>query len=178
MRRIGEVTGTALPATLRAFWEVVEGIDFVWNYGEGELPALMGVNLPINELDAVSIDPARPTEYLIAEWLDWRDDDDFDGVYALDVAPDALHKANISGGAPYGFALPSADPDPIFANEPHGLRFTEYLRLCFRFGGFPGLERHKDRRDVRDLVAALTQDLQPFRGTSNAVTVVAKKSGA
>jgi hypothetical protein len=63
------------------------------------------------------------------------------GPPRLDLAPDYLHKANISGGEPYGFTLGIDEVDPIFEDEEHALPFVDYLRLCFRLGGFPRLER-------------------------------------
>jgi hypothetical protein len=56
------------------------------------------------------------------------------------IAPDALHKANISGGGPYQIEVPNLAADGVLQCEDHGLYFVEYLRLVFRFGGFPGYE--------------------------------------
>ncbi len=50
MRRIEETTGAPLPVSLRAFWEVVGGINFVWDYERGDAPDL-GVDLPMDEMD-------------------------------------------------------------------------------------------------------------------------------
>ena len=54
--------------------------------------------------------------------------------------PDDLHKADTSGGDPYEIAVPDPRADAELLNERHGLFFVDYLRLCFRFGGFPGYE--------------------------------------
>lgn len=53
------------------------------------------------------------------------------------MAPDRLHKANISGGAPYGFRLPDACADAVFVGEV-AMPFVDYLNLVFENGGFPG----------------------------------------
>ena len=37
-------------------------------------------------------------------------------------------------------AIPDLRADGEFLNERHGLFFVDYLRLCFRFGGFPGYD--------------------------------------
>jgi hypothetical protein len=73
-----------------------------------------------------------------------------------------LHKANTSGGGPYGIELPFFGADPIFANEAHELPFVDYLRLCFRWAGFPRLERHADRSDVREFLDVMSKGLVPF----------------
>src|SRR5262249_45471431 len=60
------------------------------------------------------------------------------------LAPDDLHKDNISGGPPYGAVLPSAPADFILQNERHKLLFVPYLRLAIlSWGGLPGLDRHE-----------------------------------
>jgi hypothetical protein len=68
----------------------------------------------------------------------------------------------ISGGAPYGVDLPFAGADPVFEGERHGLPFVDYLRLCLRWAGFPGLEAHASDARVSDLVARLTEGFVPF----------------
>lgn len=81
-------------------------------------------------------------QYFTNEWEQWRDsqDEDEDKLahrsFALDVAPDRLHKANTSGGAPYGFVLPDACADGLFRAET-GMPFVEYLNSVFRRAGFP-----------------------------------------
>ena len=62
----------------------------------------------------------------------------------LYLAPDYLHKADISGGAPYGIDLPAPGVDAMWDNdEAHsGLTFVEYLRSALlEWGGFPGWAR-------------------------------------
>jgi hypothetical protein len=56
------------------------------------------------------------------------------------IAPDDLQKSNTSGGEPYGIAIPDSCADAELLNERHDLYFVAYLRLVFRWGGFPGYE--------------------------------------
>jgi hypothetical protein len=157
------ITGAPLPPTLLAFWEVVGGIDFVWSYDDGDAPSLLGVDLPMEELDPLSVSSARALAYQLDEWADQHaDESDRAKPFEVELAPDALHKGNISGGAPYGISLPFRGADPVFQYEPHALPFTDYLRLCFRYGGFPGLEKHEREPGVRALVAHLTDGLAPL----------------
>ncbi len=94
-------------------------------------------------------------------WADSRrDGHDFVGAFTLDVAPDALHKANISGGAPYGVIVPDASVDATFRYDDGVLvPFVEYLRLAFRNGGFPGTWRRDCGRTVEASRRALAEGL-------------------
>ena len=67
-----------------------------------------------------------------------------------------FHKAGTSGGDPYTMAVPDSRADGELLNERHGLLFVPYLRLCFRFGGFPGYEGQIDQpTQIDDLAAGL-----------------------
>jgi hypothetical protein len=66
-------------------------------------------------------------------------EDEADGAevrFELPVAPDRLTKANVSGGAPYGFVVPDERTDGVFVAEVE-LPFVSYLRWVFSRGGFP-----------------------------------------
>jgi len=161
---IEQFTGAALPPSLSGFWNEVGGIDFVWNYEKAERAPDFGLGLALVEMDPLHVCPPAHTTYLLEEWKERRSqvDPDLDDPWNLDLAPDYLHKANFSGGAPYGSALPYLGADPVFVNEVHELPFVEYLRLAFRWGGFPRLERHARNPDVRAFVAEMAKDMEPF----------------
>jgi len=78
---------------------------------------------------------------------------------AICIAPDALHKADHSGGEPYEIAVPDLRADGEVRNEPHDLFFVDYLRLCFRWGGFPGWEAAGSAapRELEELRAGLLE---------------------
>lgn len=57
------------------------------------------------------------------------------GSFVLPVAPDRLHKANVSGGLPYGFRVPDGGADGVFVAESD-MSFVSYLNLLFQNGGF------------------------------------------
>lgn len=156
-------TGARIPVSLQAFWETVGGIDLIWNESDGSPPPL-GVDLPMDEMDPLAIDAARTTMYMFDQWEHVRTGvhPEFCGPYNLDLAPDYLHKANISGGAPYGIELPWVGADPLFLNYERDIYFVDYLRLCVKWAGIPRLQRHAQRLDVRDFVAAMTDGLEPF----------------
>jgi hypothetical protein len=80
--------------------------------------------------------------------------------YDAIIAPDAIHKTNQSGGGPYFIAFPNSAIDaPLCGDEDYGT-FIEYLRLCFRWGGFPGLRA--SAKPPREELAYLTQGLSPL----------------
>ena len=87
-----------------------------------------------------------------------REPDDGEGTVELVIAPDDLHKADISGDA-YYLRLPDARADFRFGDWHRG-GFVDYLRAVFRWGGFPGWERAAN--PPRAEIAALTEGLLPI----------------
>jgi len=88
------------------------------------------------------------------------DDDDPDPAASaeltIDIAPDALHKANLSGGLPYSVVIPNHAVDgPVRGTGSSSL--VEYLREAFRWGGFPGLARLRLDTPLEWLTAGLLE---------------------
>jgi hypothetical protein len=140
-----ELEGEAgsLPLSLTAFWEVVGAVDLVG----------MGPGWP-DGLDPLVVDPPEGA-------LAWIYDSygDEGGAFAA-LAPDDLHKDNVSGGDPYGVFLPQPAADFIFEYERHELHFVPYLRLAIlQWGGFPGLE---DSGIDFEPLGELIRDLEVF----------------
>ena len=162
--RIAEITGAPIPPTLLAFWRIVGGINWVWDYDASVAQPNLGFELPPEEHDVLCVDAPGGVMYLFKEWIDQKERSDPELVhpFRIDLAPDYLHKANISGGSPYCVEVPFLGADPLFADERHGLPFLDYLRLAFRWAGFPGLDRHAGRPDVRDFVTRFGKGLIPF----------------
>ena len=157
------MTGAPLPLAMVAFWEEVGGIDFIWDYDRPEPCPDLFAGLSIFDLDPLCIDPARLT-YHVEMWQGAIDQgwDPKGSGYTLELAPDDYHKDNISGGDPYGLLLPDRSIDPTFVWGRVSLPLTTYLRLAFRWGGFPGLA-FQPQSDVIDArVAELTAGLEPF----------------
>ncbi|WDI30536.1 hypothetical protein PUV54_11270 [Hyphococcus flavus] len=163
--RIVEISGHSLPVSFEAFWNIVGGINWIWNYeSKVECPDL-GLGLSIDEMDPLCVSSPQFVAYQIGEW-DSGEHHFVTGLqhdqYRLDLAPDYLHKANISGGDAYAIYLPAKNPDPTFAHERHELPFFDYLRLAFRWGGFPRLEEHAQKSDVQIFVNEFTSGLIKF----------------
>jgi hypothetical protein len=142
---IFEKEAGALSLSLRAFYEVVGEVNLI---GSHEVIDPKG--------NTVAIDPL--VVYGFNEGLAEYDDDD-DTPSGITIAPDDLHKANVSGGDPYEMSIPDLRADGELLNERHNLFFVEYLRLCFRYGGFPGYE---GRDGVPSVLATLSAELIAF----------------
>lgn len=160
--RIVEISGKPVPPSLLAFWRIVGGINFVWDYRASSVVPNIGIDLPIDEMDPLYVAAPKAITYLFEEWEDERSEGIVEEEFRIDLAPDYLHKANISGGMPYAIVVPCPGADPIFAYERHNLPFVDYLRLAFRWAGFPGLESHSQRADVQRFVAEFGSGLLPF----------------
>ena len=116
-----EAEAGPLPLSLKAFWQEVGAIDLVG----------MHPSWP-SGLDPLVVDPP---EGPLAELYD-EEEETF-----VSLAPDDLHKDNVSGGDPYGLILPNPAMDFMFMYERHELMFVPYLRLAIlQWGGFPGLD--------------------------------------
>ena len=140
-----------LPLSLVAFWQEVGTVDLVGMHlsWPGGLDPLV-VNEP-----AGAISDLDDWEYLLDEG-----DADVPERFEAGLAPDDLHKDNISGGNPYSVALPDPSADFVLLYERHELLFVPYLRMAIlRWGGFPGLDTHEVKLEALD---GLVAGLEPF----------------
>ena len=145
---LAELEGMAgpLPLSLVAFWREVGSVDLVG----------MHPSWP-DGLDPLVVDPPEGA----LSWLeDLEDDTEAEGQLIAALAPDDLHKDNVSGGSPYGVALPDPSADFLLTDERHGLLFVPYLRMAIlRWGGFPGLDVQEEQLDA---LGGLVAGLEPF----------------
>ena len=140
-----EAEAGPLPLSLVAFWQEVGAVDWV-----GMHPAWP------DGLDPLVVDPP---EGALSSLFGYEEEEGEAGRF-VDLAPDDLHKDNVSGGNPYGMRLPDPLADFMFLYEPHGLLFVPYLRLAIlHWGGFPGL----DGQGVQfEPLSGLVAGLEPF----------------
>jgi hypothetical protein len=83
-----------------------------------------------------------------------------EGPWDVIIAPDSVHKMGQSGGSPYVISFPDSAADaPLQGDEDYGT-FIEYLRTCFRWGGFPGLR--VSAKPPRQELDYLTRGLLPL----------------
>lgn len=143
-----EAQAGPLPLSLVAFWQEVGAVDLV-----GMHPAWSG------GLDPLVVDPPEGALSFLFDVEENEGETEDSGQFA-GLAPDDLHKDNVSGGDPYGVRLPDPSADFRFMYERHELLFVPYLRLAIlRWGGLPGLD---GRAGQFEPLAGLVAGLEPF----------------
>jgi hypothetical protein len=139
-----------LPLSLKYFWQFVGDVD--WMGYHPHWPAFS------DPLVVYPIAAAR------SEYEDWRftisEGLEDEGEFGVPIAPDALHKDNVSGGPPYMIMVPNSAIDAIVLYEKHQTTFVNYLRICFAYGGFPGVQW--SNIEIPRALAALSHDLIPI----------------
>jgi hypothetical protein len=151
-----------LPATLLAWARIVGDVWLVgthpqWPDSSGADPLVVQVGASDN-----SIREFYEEEH--EAWLQSSRQDPRAGPFVLPVSPDELHKANVSGGDPYGIIVPDAHADGVFRARAD-MPFVSYLNAVFTGGGF--FDSHSTyarygsdaERQVRD---SLARDLLPL----------------
>lgn len=124
----------AVPLSLRFFWKVVGHLDFM-----GSLPGYLN----IDDWDPLVVYPPEAALTELEDWEYWAEentDKQPEFLFAVPIAPDDLHKNNTSGGSPYEIVLPNPGADAVLENELRNTTFVNYLRISFRWGGFPNFE--------------------------------------
>jgi hypothetical protein len=170
-----------LPLSLRAFYEVVGSVNFV-----GDPPAAWTDWRAVpDDIDALYVYPAAVALQDAEAWQERYDDlrkdewnppstDEEDmcdarAYFALPrecwlvpIAPDEWHKYDISGCGAYEMAIPNLAADARLLTERHRTTFVNYLRICFRWAGFPKLERIPGAPAAVSALSVLTRDLLPL----------------
>jgi hypothetical protein len=152
-RRIGP-----MPLSLRAWYETVGTVNLIGSHEDW---------LEIETVDPLVVCPlADMLRCIDDEYEDWREElkdlGDEAEPFTFDFAPDDLHKANISGGPPYGVEYPSTLADAPVHFERHHTTFVDYLRVALQWGGFPGFDRVKPSTRLSEHISYLTADLVSF----------------
>jgi len=135
-----------LPMVLRGWLEFVGDVNLLGNHPDwpetNMFSDAMVVEFEYRECDA----SINAREYYRNQLEEWRyaiehDGPEETGPFRLNFAPDALHKVNVSGGGPYGMIVPDDQIDGMLDLDGRRIYFTDYLRECFEWGGFPGFAR-------------------------------------
>lgn len=147
--KLEERVGGPLPLSLRAFYLEIGGVNFIGTY-----PAWRYFD----------IDPLYVSSLADAEGssLDSEPEPRADGLTELSLSPDSCMKYEVSGGDGYFLLVPNASIDGLFDDGRHNTTFVDYLRICFRSGGIPDLERVQHRKAIAMALAILRQDLLPI----------------
>jgi hypothetical protein len=150
-----------VPMTLSSWVRIVGDVWLVgthprWEASASADPLVIGVE-GFRYPDESSLHGFADDEW--AGWLEHREEDpDTAGLFVLPLAPDRLHKENISGGGPYGIVLPDGSVDGLFSWETT-MPFVSYLNWVFREGGFPWPSGEDSQWEVRH---RLVKDLLPL----------------
>jgi len=152
-----------VPLALRAWAEEVGLVNLNGSHPEWEIE--------YSDPFCVELYPS----YLVEEHRDWVQENWFERwgltTFPIALAPDVLHKADVSGGPPYGIELPDPSADPRWHNDDvhEGATFVGYLRSALlRWAGFPGWARvapggtTRPRPPFPPDLAALAARLEPF----------------
>jgi len=171
-----EVLFKPLPLSLKAFYTIIGGVDFV-----GTHPGLM--TFPDDtyspDISAVLSDPLCIYGLNVDDLVDYRDHyaEEDDEPYPLEISGDIYGKANISGGQAPFIELPDKTADPEVLVTLYDCRFVDYLRINVEWGGFPGFswlttpERRKQFEEwfsytfppiPQETIDYLKKDLLPF----------------
>ena len=123
-----ELVGGPIPLSLRAFFSLVGEINL-----NGSHPSLAPVDSDVAP-DPLMVCSVEDAIAMIDSEV--RDEDE---PARIEFAPDALHKANVSGSGPYFTEVPAEGADGIVQDAPVDGTFVEYLRhAILQWGGFPG----------------------------------------
>ncbi len=155
-----EKKGFFLPLALRAWIEEVGHVCLI-----GAHPTLSffeGVGFP-----GVYADPFMmlPDLYELEGWLEEAKGSKEIPTLDAVVGWTAQAKARLGVAdeqLDYGYAISLPDPaaDAPLKGERHGVSFVEYLRIVFRWGGFPGWEQQEKRPEEE--LGFLTDGLLPI----------------
>jgi hypothetical protein len=146
-----------LPLSVRAFYHIVGSVNLVgWH---PEWP------------NAYSPDPLYiyPLHVQFDMWGDWLGrkavaPEHAEGVanpVMLTMAPDFDVKYGVEGDV-YEMQVPNRGIDGLLLGERHATSFVNYLRICCRWAGLPGLDRLSDASPWASKLSALARELQPI----------------
>ena len=149
-----QLTGT-LPLSLKGWYEEVGCVNLTGLFSSSnsrDFRSEYGCVLDPLFIYSVEMAIKMVTEYIKMDV--WNHDP------SLALSPDNYYKYGFSGSGAYSIKLPCRAFDAPFLGERHHTTFVNYLRICFQWGGFPGLE--SDNRLNRDETDFLTRDLLRF----------------
>jgi hypothetical protein len=149
----------AVPVTLLSW---VRLVGDVWLVGtHPQWPEAASADPLVIEAEGTRYPGASIRDHFEGEFAAWQEHSAAPpgaGPFVLPLAPDRLHKQNVSGGPPYGIVLPDTCADGLFVAHA-AMPFVSYLNWVFRNGGFPWPTCSASQWRVKQ---ALAKDLLPL----------------
>jgi hypothetical protein len=147
-----------LPISIRAWCEVVGSANFTGTHPDWPEE---------DDLDTFR-DPlvVEPLLEVFDEYVYWQYgvseglfEDEEARQFPMSISPDEFRKAQVSSGSTYKILIPNPSADTTVEGEWHETTFVNYLRACFKWGGFPGFARYSPEALPREALAYLTEGL-------------------
>ena len=143
-----------VPILLKKFWSTVGEVDLIGRHPEWDYEYLDPYVVHRSPVEVV-LDDYESWQMDLVEFTQEELEEGFENIpFGIVIAPDFYHKDNVSGGPPYGIAVGDGI-NPEVINEPNDASFVQYLRLVFKWGGFPGFQNILDKPDLRYLTDSL-----------------------
>ncbi|MBO1738232.1 hypothetical protein [Leifsonia sp. TF02-11] len=143
-----------IPLVIESWMRLVGDVWFVGSHPEWDEAA--EADPFVIELEGGRYANVRIEDYWASEYEAWKErvaEDATAERFVLPVAPDRLHKSNVSGGEPYGVRLPDACADGVFVAEAE-VSFVAYLNQVFANGGFPAQTGGANEAEIKRSLAA------------------------
>lgn len=132
-------TGVHVPIALEAWLTEVGSVDFCGSHPDWPQSACFG----IFDEDSPDTEPWYTDPLVVQSDLGWLVKQATEGpknVESIPIAPDAVTKANISGGGPISIACTQPAFDNVVIGQHGSFTLLSYLRHAFDWAGFPGFE--------------------------------------
>ncbi len=160
--KLGEC-GVHVPVALQAWLIEVGGVDFCGTHPDWPRTGYAGMR----DNNSTFTEPwyTAPlvvqvsTQSLLKELSDDTPQENDYYSSCIEIAPDDVTKANISGAGPISISSAAPRFDNILVGQHGSLTLLSYLRLAFTWGGFPGFDFIPDAPTgmLQDLARGLTR---------------------
>lgn len=140
-----------MPISLRIWQEQVGGVCLLGTHPDWARTGYANDEAYPIYTDPLCVDPLYEIERQVEDWGDLFEE----GEFAFDIAPDLLHKANISGSGPVQIDVPNLAMDGTVSDTNYNMPLVAYLRNSFKWGGFPGFaDANEQMRDMEEQAAS------------------------
>ncbi len=166
-----ENKGIYLPLSLQAWLSDVGCVNLMGSHPEWEKPAYIFKDGPQTNnvwyTDPLVVELTNDyVDYFYEEWEQMVEEKGIHEYrpFRVNIAPDHIHKANISGGPPFQVLANQPAVDAFLINERHCTSFVGYVSIAMAWACFPGFYYIDDapKNIVSDMLAQLDFKLSQF----------------